>query len=93
MALGINDELGTSYMDLRPIPPKEAEKVDGVIIQTIRGTTNVAFGRGTVEASGQGQQVTAIGDRAALANSGIEITNCRIPRVRSPTILLFSKSD
>jgi hypothetical protein len=59
-------------MDLRPIPPEEAEKVDGVIIQTIGGTTNVAFGRGTVEASGQGQQVTAIGDRAAIPrqNSG-----------------------
>jgi hypothetical protein len=54
MALGIKDELGTSYTDLRQVPPKEAERVDGVIIQTTGGTTNVAFGQGTVDASGQG---------------------------------------
>jgi hypothetical protein len=48
------------------IPPKEAERVDGVIIQTTGGTTNLAFGQGTVDASGQGQHVIAVGDRAAL---------------------------
>ena len=66
MALQLKDELGTSYTDLHLIPPKEAEKVDAIIIQTTGGTTNVAFGQGTVDATGQGQTVVAVGDRKTL---------------------------
>lgn len=36
------------------------------VFQTTGGTTNVAFGQGTVDASGQGQHVIAVADRAAL---------------------------
>jgi hypothetical protein len=66
MALQIKDELGTSYDDLRRIQPQEAKKVDSIIIQTTGGNTNVAFGQGAIDASGQGQKIIAVGDRQAL---------------------------
>jgi AbiTii-like protein len=64
MALGIKDELGTSYTDLRRIEPQEAKKVDSIIIQTTGGNTNVAFGNASVDASGQ--TVIIARDRHAL---------------------------
>lgn len=66
MALQIKDELGTSYDDLGRIQPQEAKKVDSIIIQTTGGNTNVAFGQGAVDASGQGQKVIAVGDMKSL---------------------------
>lgn len=68
MALQIKDELGTSYAELRRIEPQEAKRVDSIVIHTTGGNTNVAFGRGTVDAAGQGQTIIAVGDWSALAN-------------------------
>lgn len=40
--------------------------MDRIIIQTTGGNTNVALGDATVDASGQGQTVIAVGDIKAL---------------------------
>lgn len=76
MALGIKDELGTSYTDLRRIESNEAAKIQSIIFQNTGGNTNVAFGQGSVDASGQQQTVITVGDResldAVLAKAGLE---------------------
>lgn len=67
MALQIKDELGTSYTDLRRIETAEAvSKIQSIIFQNTGGTTNVAFGQSSVDASGQMQTNITVGDRKAL---------------------------
>lgn len=70
MALGIKDELGTSYADLHRIASNEtATRIENIIFQNTGGNTNVAFGQSSLDASGQQQQqqtVIAVGDRKAL---------------------------
>lgn len=67
MALGIKDELGTSYTDLHKIESKEKEaKIQNIIFQNTGGNTNVAFGQAKIDASGQVQTVIHRGDRKAL---------------------------
>jgi len=67
MALQIKDELGTSYNNLRKIESSASEtKIQSIIFQNTGGNTTVAFGQATVDASGQGQNVIAVGDREAL---------------------------
>jgi hypothetical protein len=77
MALQIKDELGTSYTDLRKIDSAEAAtKIQSIVFQNTGGTTNVAFGKSAVDASGQEQTTIALGDRkaldAVLLNAGLD---------------------
>jgi AbiTii len=62
MALQIKDELGTSYADLRRIAPGEASKIQSIVFNNVGGSTNVAMGGSTVNAT----TVIAVGDRRAL---------------------------
>jgi hypothetical protein len=67
MALQIKDELGTSYTELRKIDSREKEaSIQNIIFQNTGGSTNVAFGQGSVDASGQVQVAINQGDRRAL---------------------------
>jgi len=66
MALEIKDELGTSYTDLQQIKSNEAEKIHSIVINAIGGSTNVAIGQASIDASGQGQTVIVAGDRKSL---------------------------
>lgn len=67
LALQIKDELGTSYTDLRKIDLKEKQaSIQNIIFQNTGGSTNVAFGEASVDASGQVQVVINLGDRKAL---------------------------
>lgn len=67
MALQIKDELGTSYTDLRKINSIEKQAgIQNIIFQNTGGSTNVAFGEASVNASGQVQVVINQGDRKAL---------------------------
>jgi hypothetical protein len=69
MALEIKDELGTSYLDLHDVKPQLAERIKGIVINTVGG--NVAVGN--IDASGSTTIVA--GDRktldAALTKSGM----------------------
>lgn len=73
MALGIKDELGTSYAHLNRIKPEEIERVKSVVINNLGG--NVALG--DVDASGS--TVIIAGDRktldAALTKAGMNQTD------------------
>jgi hypothetical protein len=78
MALQIKDELGTSYTELRKIESKEKEaSIQNIIFQNTGGNTNVAFGQGNVDASGQVHVVITPGDRNALdqvlVRAGLEL--------------------
>lgn len=67
MALEIKAELGTSYKDLeRAESPQAEEKIRNIIIQNTGGSTNVAFGHSSLDASGQVQNSITIGDRGSL---------------------------
>lgn len=67
MALQLKDELGTSYTELRKIESKEKEaSIQNIIFQNTGGSTNVSFGEGSVDASGQMQVLINQGDRKAL---------------------------
>jgi len=77
IALGIKDELGTSYTDLHRIPSNEAAmKIQSIIFQNTGGNTNVAFDRSSVSASGQSETVINVGERqaldAVLSKAGLE---------------------
>jgi hypothetical protein len=75
MALGIKEELGTSFADLSRIKSGEAAtKIQSIVIQNTGGSTNVAFAHASLDASGQ--TVVAVRDKqaldAVLRKSGLE---------------------
>lgn len=66
MALGIKDELGTGYTDLRRVASGKFPEIQNIIFQNIGGNANVAFGQGSAHASSQSETVINVGDREAL---------------------------
>lgn len=62
MALQLEDEIGTSYEDLRRIEPGEASKIQSIVVNNVGGSTNVAVGGSSVN----GTTVISVGDRKAL---------------------------
>lgn len=66
MALQIKDELGTSYGDLSKIKLSEASNIQNIIFQNIGGSTNVALGGSSIDASANTEIVINVGDKQKL---------------------------
>jgi AbiTii len=67
MALEIKDELGTSYTDLRHIKSEQAAtNIQNIIFQNTGGSTNVAFGGSSIDASTNTEIIINVGDKQKL---------------------------
>jgi len=66
MALQIKDELGTSYADLSKIRSSEASNIQNIIFQNTGGSTNVALGGSSIDASTNTEIAINIGDKEKL---------------------------
>jgi hypothetical protein len=91
MALQIKGELGTSYTDLRRIESTESQtKIQSIIFQNTAGNTNVTFGPSSINASGQGQTIIAVGDRKALDAA---LTQAGLGKAKLSTLTQAMQSD